>query len=276
MKSDQECVDISRALVAADPSAGQDRRYLWYCMMKMGADQVRRGDFADGLTTLRDSLALGREGLATTGSAEAARDVVLALYSLADAQVVSGAAADGLKSAQDGLESARKVAAADPTSSESARDVVVALYVLGDAQAAAGDFADALKADQEALRNARELSASAQTSTTQMQSDVAVTLARLGAVETASGDLAGALRDGRESLEIARRLAALDPSSSEAKRDVALSLTLMAKLSGSGVGWADVAAQFGAMKAAGILAEGDEPRLAEAQTHAAAGAHDPK
>jgi hypothetical protein len=42
------------------------------------------------------------------------------------------------------------------------------------------------------------------------------------------------------------------------------------------VGWADVAAQFGAMKAAGILAEGDEPRLAEAQTHAAAGAHDSK
>jgi tetratricopeptide (TPR) repeat protein len=149
--------------------------------------------------------------------------------------------------------------------------VVVALYQLGVAQAAAGDLAGALKSDQEALQTARKIAAANPTSTTQQQRDVTVALTRLGAVEIAGGDLADALKDGRESLDIARKLAALDPNSAEAKRDLAVSLTLMAKLAGSGVSWADVAAQYGALKAAGVLAVGDEPRLAEAQSHAAPG-----
>jgi Flp pilus assembly protein TadD len=116
LKSQQECADLSRAMVAADPSAGQDQRYLWYCMMRIGATQVRQGDFTDGLKTLSDSLTLARKALAATGSAEAARDVVLILYQLANAQNVFGDAAGGLKAAQDGADAARKVAAANPLS----------------------------------------------------------------------------------------------------------------------------------------------------------------
>ena len=91
----------------------------------------------------------------------------------------------------------------------------------------------------------------------------------IGDIELEQGDKAAALADLRGALDIGRRFVGKDPNGVDAQIVVADALDDLAQIPGSGVSWAEVAAQFQAMKDRGQLSAGMQAEFDEVKRHAA-------
>ncbi len=138
------------------------------------------------------------------------RDLSVALNKIGAVQVEQGDLSAALKSYQDGLAIADKLAKADPGHTGWQRDLSVSYNKIGDVQVAQGDLAGALKSFQDS-HAIRDKLAKADPGHTGWQRDLAATFSNLASVHWQSGDSAKARDLLRQGQSIMARMTKLSP-----------------------------------------------------------------
>jgi tetratricopeptide (TPR) repeat protein len=133
-----------------------------------------------------------------------------------------GDLAGALKSYQDGLAIADRLAKQDPGNAGWQRDLSVSYDRIGDVQRAQGDLAGALKSYQDGLA-IRDQLAKQDPGNAGWQRDLSVSYNKVGDVRRAQGDLAGALKSYQDGLGIRDQFAKLDPGNAGWQRDLSVS-----------------------------------------------------
>jgi tetratricopeptide (TPR) repeat protein len=237
LKDYTRSLGIRETLLKANPSSGQASRDVCVSLTKLGTFHTGRGQPGDA------ELALGyytrsqeiSETLlkANPDSGQAARDVTVGLDRLSGFYVARGQPGDAdqaLGNYTRSLEIRDGLLAANPYSGQAARDVCVGLDKLGTfiaVRGRPGDADQALGHFTRGLEIAEKLLA-ANPDSGQAARDVSVHLDRLGTFHAARaqpGDMDLALKYCTRSLEIRQALLKVNPDSSQAARDVSVSLS---------------------------------------------------
>jgi tetratricopeptide (TPR) repeat protein len=138
---------------------------------------------------------------------------------IGDVQKAQGDLAGALKSYNDSLAIAERLAKADPGNAGWQRDLSASYGKIGDVQKAQGDLAGALKSYNDSLAIAERL-AKADPGNAGWQKDLSVSYGKIGDVQKAQGDIAGALKSYNDSLAIAERLAKSDAGNAGWQKDL--------------------------------------------------------
>jgi tetratricopeptide (TPR) repeat protein len=145
-----------------------------------------------------------------------------AMIGLGDIERKRGDLAGALKSYNDSLAIADRLAKSGPGNAGWQRDLSVVYEKLGDVQKAQGDLARALKSYNDGLA-IRDRLAKSGPGNAGWQRDLSASYDRVGDVQKAQGDLAGALKSYQDGLAIMDRLAKSDPGNAGWQRDLSLS-----------------------------------------------------
>jgi tetratricopeptide (TPR) repeat protein len=237
---------------------------------KIGDLQFEGGETAAALESHKQELAIARRVSAKDPKAATARRYIgRALDRIGDSQEVLEDHKAALASYQEHNAVFHELAMEDPTSVYYQQELAAGLGRLGsvryhddhDLPGARQSYAEQLELNK-ALAAKHPESAS-------LQIGVAIGYVNLGNLQSDMGDTAAALESLRQSLAIARGLLGKDPNAIDAQSVVAASLQNLANIAGSGVTWAQAAAQYQAMKDRDQLPANMEADFAEVKRHAA-------
>jgi tetratricopeptide (TPR) repeat protein len=147
----------------------------------------------------------------------------IAQNELGDVLAAQGDLAGARAAYEQGLATARRLAAAGPAGVEAQHDIAASLDRIGYLRGAQGDLAGARAAYDEDIAILRRL-AGADPQNAGLARDLSAGLVQLGDAQRAQGQLEPARRSYEESLAIARRLAGADPGDTGLQRDVLVAL----------------------------------------------------
>ncbi len=206
-------------------------------------DPVRARPYLEEAATLAPDnfiylITYGRD-LEVTGQSEKAKEIFMNALKVAESennqrniawakddigriQEVQGDLEAALRSYQDGLNIAQKLAREDPSNKELQRDLSVSYNKIGDIQKAQGDLAAALKSYQDGLAIRKDLAKEDPTNK-EWQRDLSISYDNIGNIQQAQGDLAEALNSYQDGLAIRKDLARKDPGNKEWQRDLSIS-----------------------------------------------------
>ncbi|AEJ03239.1 tetratricopeptide TPR_2 [Nitrosomonas sp. Is79A3] len=182
----------------------------------------------------RDAGRLSDRLHAAQKSAETAmddRERSVAMSALGDIQTVQGDLTAALKSFQNSLAIAERLAQSDPGNAGWQRDLSISYSKIGGIQTAQGDLPAALKSYQ-ASHAIFERLAQSDPGNAGWQRDLSVSFDRIGDIQTAQGDLPAALKSFQNSLAIRERLAQSDPGNAEWQRDLIVSYVKLSEVTG--------------------------------------------
>jgi tetratricopeptide (TPR) repeat protein len=166
---------------------------------------------------------LRRLAVADPDSAQAARDLSIALERIGDVAITGSDPTAARTAYSEKLDIDRRLATADPDNVENYRNITIGLNRLGQIHMALGDLAAARAAHHEGLGITRRLAALSPLDMP-VARDLSVALIRLGEVAMADGDLKSASSAFIEGLGISRRVAAADPANALAMRELCVVL----------------------------------------------------
>ena len=146
---------------------------------------------------------------------------------LGDILVKQGDLQAALKSYQESLAIAERLAASDPGNAGWQRDLLVSYNKVGDVLVAQGNLPAALKTYQQGLAIADRL-AQSEPGNAQWQYDLGISNERVGNVQLAQGNLSAALKSYEAQHEIISRLAQSDPGNAKWQRDLSVSFAKLA------------------------------------------------
>jgi tetratricopeptide (TPR) repeat protein len=148
--------------------------------------------------------------------------IVNAHVKVGNTLMAQGDLAEALKSYQDGLAVAVRLAKADPQNTAWQHNIALIFIKVGDVSMAQGKFAEALKSYQDALAVADRF-AQSDPANADWQRDLSLAYNKLGGALAAGGNLTEALKNSQESLAIRQRLAEADADDIDAQRELAIS-----------------------------------------------------
>jgi tetratricopeptide (TPR) repeat protein len=148
--------------------------------------------------------------------------IATAEIKIGDILKAQGDLVQALKSYQDGLAVANRVANADPKNTEWQQNLTLIYLKVGEVFMAQGNFAEALKSYQDGLAVA-DLLAKSDPENVGWQRTLSVAYNRVGDALAAEGNLTEASQILEESLAIRERLAKTDSSDTDSQRDLAIS-----------------------------------------------------
>jgi tetratricopeptide (TPR) repeat protein/pimeloyl-ACP methyl ester carboxylesterase len=180
------------------------------------------GDAAQAGGTLQESDRAFHRYVELARRAGNERETAVGLTGLGDVLVAQGKLDEALKSHQDSLAIAERVAASDRSNTGWQRDLSVSSGSVDNVLVAQGKLDEALKSYQDSLAIAERVAASDR-SNTGWQRDLSVSYDSIGNVLVAQGKLDEALTSYRDSLAIRERLAASDRSNTGWQRDLSVS-----------------------------------------------------
>jgi tetratricopeptide (TPR) repeat protein len=180
-----------------------------------GAFQIDYGHLAQAQTRLERALKLAETG-------DQAWCKFCALNSLGDIKQQRGDLTGALKSYQDGLAFAERLAKFDPGNALWQRDLSVSYSKVGGVQEAQGDLSAARQSYSDSFAVAERL-AKSDPGNAGWQRDLSVSYEKVGGVQEAQGDLSAALKSYNDSLAIRDRLAKSDPGNAGWQRDLSVS-----------------------------------------------------
>jgi tetratricopeptide (TPR) repeat protein len=239
----QAALETRRQLAEDNPDSAQARRDLSVSQNKIGDFYLRRGgpgDDALALVAYQAALETRRQ-LAEDNpdSAEARRDLSVSQNKIGDVYLRRGGPGDdalALSAYQAALEIARKLAEDNPDSAQARRDLSVSQSKIGDfylRRGGPGYAALALTAYQASLATDRQL-AEDNPDSAQARRDLSVSQNKIGDFylrRGGQGDDALALAAYEAALETRHKLTEDNPDSAEARRDLAVSLFNLGRLS---------------------------------------------
>ena len=267
----ERCLEISERLLVANPERVQTARDVSVFLERLGdflASRGRPGDADKALGHYERSLEV-RERLlvANPESAQASRDVSASLERFGGflaSRAMPGDAEKALGHYEQSLEISERLLVANPESAQAARDVSLSLNKLGDILASRGLPGDSEKAlgHYERSLEIRERLLVANPESALAVRDVYVSMWSVGDFlekRGQPGDADKALKHFDRCLKVSERLQVANPQSSQAARDVMLSLERMAAFEGGRVGGENNALelQARALAIALKLCEGD-------------------
>jgi tetratricopeptide (TPR) repeat protein len=201
--------DPKRALKAYEKALALDpddvESLFW-----VGWIEIDYGDLNNAQTRLERVLKLAETGDHTS-------DKYWALIGLGDIKQQRGDLAGALKSYQDGLAIADRLAKSDPSNALWQRRLSVSYEKIGGMQQTQGDLAGALKSYQDSLAIIDRL-AKADLGNAGWQRDLSVLNERLGDIFIAQGNLPAALEQYRASLDRMVPIRDRDPSNADLQR----------------------------------------------------------
>ena len=148
--------------------------------------------------------------------------VAAAEIKIGDILKAQGDLVEALKSYQDGLAVADRVAKADPKNAEWQQNIMLIYIKVGEVFMAQGNFAEALKSYQDGLAVA-DLLAKSDPENVGWERTLSVAYNKVGDALAAEGNLTEASQILQDSLAIRERLAKTDPSDTDTQRDLAIS-----------------------------------------------------
>ena len=148
--------------------------------------------------------------------------IATAEIKIGDILKAQGDLVQALKSYQDGLAVANRVAKADPKNAEWQQNITLIYLKVGEVFMAQGNFAEALKSYQDGLAVA-DLLAKSDPENVGWQRTLSVAYNKVGDALAAEGNLTEASQILQDSLAIRERLAKPDPSHTDSQRDLAIS-----------------------------------------------------
>lgn len=237
----ERSLQMRQDLLADNAGNGQAARDVAISLVKLGdflAARGAAGDTEQALEYYRQNLEISEDLLiASSGSAQAARDRAASLEKLAGFIAKRGAPGDALQVLaylEQSLEILEGLLSVDAGSAQLARDVAIGLDKLGDffmTRRSPGDADQALVRYQRSLE-IRERLLAANAGSAQAARDVSVGLDKLGeflVVRRSPGDTEQAVIHFQRSLQIRERLLAANADSAQAARDVLISLERLAQ-----------------------------------------------
>lgn len=237
----QRSLQMRQRLLADNPGNAQAARDVAISLGKLGDFLAARGAAGDAELALayhRQNLEISERLLvASSGSAQAARDKAASLARLAGFIARRAAPGDALQAStylEQSLQILEGLHAADADSAPIARDLALGLDQLGDfllMRRSPGDADQALLHYRRSLE-IRERLLAADTDSARAARDVSVGLDKLGdvlVVRHTPGDTENAAIHYQRSLEIRERLLAANADSAQAARDVLISLERLAQ-----------------------------------------------
>jgi tetratricopeptide (TPR) repeat protein len=240
----EAALETHRKLAEDNPDSAEARRDLSISQNKIGDFLLRRGAPGDAdraLAAYEAALETARK-LAEDNpdSAEARRDLSVSQNKIGDFLLRRGAPGDAdraLAAYEAALKTDLKLAEDNPGSAEARRDLSVSQNKIGDfhrRRGAPGDADRALAAYEAALETRRKL-AEDNPDSAQARRDLSVSQERIGDVylrRGAPGDADRALDAYEAALETRRKLAEDNPDSTQAQRDLSVSLVKLGQLKG--------------------------------------------
>jgi tetratricopeptide (TPR) repeat protein len=184
-------------------------------LVGIGGIRIYYGDLNEAQARLERALTLAK-----TDDQEVYK--FCALLCLGDIKQRRGPLADALKSYQDGLATAERLAKSDPGNAGWQFDLGISNESIGEVQMAQGDLAAALKSYQARQEIILRL-AKSDPGNVGWQRDLSVSYDRIGDVQTTQGDLAVALKSYNDSLVVRDRLAKSNPDNAGWQRDLSVS-----------------------------------------------------
>ncbi len=148
--------------------------------------------------------------------------IVNAHVKVGNTLMAQGDLAEALKSYQDGLAVAVRLAKAEPQNTAWQHKIALIFIKVGDVSMAQGKFAEALNSYQDALAVADRF-AQSDPANADWQRDLSLAYSKLGGALAAGGNLTEALKNSQDSLAIRQRLAAADAGDFDAQRELAMS-----------------------------------------------------
>ena len=157
------------------------------------------------------------------------RNIALAKDDIGRIQEVQGDLEAALKSYQDGLNIAQKLAREDPSNKEWQRDLWVSFNKIGDIQKTHDNLKGSLISYQDGLKIVKKL-VREDSGNKQWQRDLSISYNNIGDIQKAQGDLAEALKSYQDGLAIRKDLARKDPGNKEWQRDLLVSYMKIGKI----------------------------------------------
>ena len=235
VRSYRKALAVSAALVRADGTDAQARRYLARSDQSLGEVLAQLGKATEAVGYVRQAT----EIFATLNAgAPRDRDLRVALanayQSLGDLQGHGelqnlGDRAGALDSYRRAVAIFDAMAAENPADQKGRGGGAVLRIRIGDMQHAQGDLDAALENYRGALQRAQSLAAE-DPGNDRFRRILALGHRKLAELQSEQGDLAGALQNVRSTADITRALAAADPGNAQASANLALSLTSLAGL----------------------------------------------
>jgi len=148
--------------------------------------------------------------------------IAAAEIKIGDILKAQGDLVQALKSYQDGLAVADRVAKADPNNAEWQQNITLTYLKVGEVFMAQGNFAEALKSYRDGLAVA-DLLAKSDPENVGWQRTLSVAYSKVGDALAAGGNLTEASQSLEDSLAIRERLAKTDSSNTDSQRDLAIS-----------------------------------------------------
>jgi tetratricopeptide (TPR) repeat protein len=214
-----DLADPKRALEAYEKAISLDPDDL-VSLVWIGEIQIDHGDLNEAQTRLERVLTLAKTD-------DQGNYKYWALLGLGDIKQKRGDLAGALKSYQDGLAIAARLAKSEPGNVGWQRDLSMSYSRIGDVQVAQSDLAGALKSYNDSLAIIDRL-AKSDPGNAGWQRDLSVSYEKIGDVQIAQGNLAGALKSYEAYLAITDRLAKSDPGNAGWQRDLAVSFDKLA------------------------------------------------